>query len=412
MSGSGDYHYEGPTPFMKAGRVMGAGVSAGLNWLGVPTNKPMFTDVGGRFGHAIGGIFGSGDYQVGGGNSIFTNGKELPAFSAGGHSNFIAHREYIKDIVSAPTANTFQNENFILNPGLASSFPWLATIAQNYEQYRIRGCVFEFKSTSADALNSTNTALGQVIMATDYNPASVNYTNKQQMENSQFAQSAKPSLSMLHGIECDSKQTPVSQLFIRTGAVPSGQDPRWYDLANFQIATNGFQGTNVVCGELWVTYIVEFFKPQIPQTFGGSTDSLHIRRTSLSTTSLNFADIGLFIVGNIDHSITSSVLTLTNLEVGNKYMFTYIWRGSSNVTNNVALAYTGTKVFNSISNAADGLTSTDVKVQKELQSMTVVQTLEITSSVVTVTLSGGLQTAAGPYAVDVFVNLIDSTVSK
>jgi hypothetical protein len=39
-------------------------------------------------------------------------------------------------------------------------FPWLSNIAQNFESYKLRGLVFEFKSMSGDALTSTNTALG------------------------------------------------------------------------------------------------------------------------------------------------------------------------------------------------------------------------------------------------------------
>lgn len=278
LSGSGDYIYRGPTPFGDAGHYLGGGLAGALNYFGIPVNTSMFKTVGGRLGHAIGGIFGSGDYHVGGASSaLITNGRELPKFKTNKFSNVICHREYIKDIVSSGTAGAFKVESFMINPGLATTFPWLATVAQNYEQYKIHGIVFEFKTTSSDALNSTNTALGSVIMATEYNPSLPNFNSKQQMEAYEMSQSAKPSLSQLHGIECASNQTPVDQLYVRSGTVPTGQDQRWFDRGNFQIASQGLQATNVVIGELWVSYMVEFFKPKQPNTIGGTIPSLFIQ---------------------------------------------------------------------------------------------------------------------------------------
>jgi len=411
ISGSGDYVYRGATPFYDTGRKVGGMVSTGLNWLGVPTNKPMFKNVGGRLGHAIGGIFGSGDYTIGGGESILTNGKELPVFGSGPYQNVVCHREYLKDITTG-ASNTFSLESFTLNPGLAATFPWLSTIAQNYEQYRVLGCVFEFKSTSADALNSTNTALGQVIMATEYNPAAPAYTTKAQMENSMFAQSAKPSVSMLHGIECDVRQTPVSQLFVRTGAVPSGQDNRWYDLANFQIATNGFQGSNVVIGELWVTYIVEFYKPQIPATFGGYTDSLHVRRSGVATTSIGFGSVGVFNIGSMTASLTSTTITLSTAHVGNKYQFIALWKVQNAMSASPTVAITsGANAFDSLAGSytISTLTSSADFYSSGGYSAVCTESFEATDNDVVLTVTPGTTTSGG-FAVDILVLLMDSTI--
>ena len=73
---------------------------------------------------------------------------------------------------------------------------------------------------SADALNSVNTALGQVIMATDYNAANPPFAQKSEMENYEYGQSAKPSESAIHPIECARLQTTISELYTRAGAVP------------------------------------------------------------------------------------------------------------------------------------------------------------------------------------------------
>lgn len=199
-------------------------------------------------------------------SNALVNKDELPQFSTGkgaGAGSLIAHREYIQDVVSSSTAGLFNLNSFEINPGLSSTFPWLSYVAAQYEEYVVRGMVFEYKSTSCDALNSTNTALGTVIMATEYNAAAANFASKQQMENYEYAQSCKPSQSMFHAIECKRSANPISELYVRTGGVPSGQDERLYDLGNFQIATVGMQGTSVNIGELWVTYLIELKKPKL-----------------------------------------------------------------------------------------------------------------------------------------------------
>lgn len=260
VRGSGDYtlmdgRTKSYTPFGSVGQKLGSFFGApGIGWAA---------------GHLLGRVVGSGDYMMSPfpvNNNILVNGRELPKFAQTKFTNVVCHREYIRDIVSSSTPGAFKVEAFNINPGNKEIFPWISRIAQNYEQYKIHGMIFEFKTTSSDALNSTNTALGEVIMSTDYDPVDANYVNKQQMSNAEYGQSAKPSLSQMHAIECDAAQTPLSQLYIRTGSVPPGQDRRFYDFAKFQIATDGLQGANVKVGELWVTYCIEFFKPQLEYT--------------------------------------------------------------------------------------------------------------------------------------------------
>ena len=61
------------------------------------------------------------------------------------------------------SADVFKIDSYLINAANPKTFPWLSQIAANYEQYDIEGMVF-----SADALNSTKTALGTVMMATQY----------------------------------------------------------------------------------------------------------------------------------------------------------------------------------------------------------------------------------------------------
>lgn len=245
------------------------GSSAGQalgSFIGGPAGGALGKVLGKGAGSLFKRITGYGDYKVK--YNTIANGDQVPMLSNSGNARsvMISHREYIADVISSSTAGAFNISTYAIQPALLSSFPWLGNVAESFEQYRIHGMVYEFKTMSADALNSTNTALGQVIMATQYDVNADAFVNKQQMENYEFGMSCKPSVSMMHPIECAPGDTPVQVLYTRSG--DASGDYRLYDWGNFSIATNGCQGTSVNLGELWVTYQIEFLKPRL----SGSVD--------------------------------------------------------------------------------------------------------------------------------------------
>lgn len=124
--------------------------------------------------------------------------------------------------------------------------------------------VFEFKSTCGSAVSSTNNALGAVIMSTLYDPTDAAFSNKMQMENTEFTTSCKPSESFLHGIECMPAETVAPELFVNSVSSGSStvRDPRFTTAGTFYIATSGMQAA-VVIGELWVSYQIELLKPTL-----------------------------------------------------------------------------------------------------------------------------------------------------
>lgn len=207
-------------------------------------------------------ISGQGDYQIGGISHNSLLGKmspTVPQFSQGDNGSIrIQHREYITDILST---TDFAVTEYQINPALTVSFPWLSRIAQQFEQYRINGMIYEFKSGSSDSLNSTNTALGYVIGAVEYNALANSFTNKLEMENAIFCSSTKPSLSMITAVECAPSQTPLPLLYTRLGFENlSASDLRLYDLGRFSLATVGQQAVGSNIGELWVSYDIQLFK--------------------------------------------------------------------------------------------------------------------------------------------------------
>jgi hypothetical protein len=202
-----------------------------------------------------------------------TMGSKVPSFIGSDKAVRVTHREYLGDVNSS---TAFTNQYVLdINPGLFATFPWLSTLAVNFEQYQIMGMVFYFKSTSATALNSTNTALGTVIMATQYDALDTDFVSKLEMENYEYSSSCKPAEDMLHPIECAPRQTTLEHLYVRTGAVPSSADQRMYDLGKFTIATAGSQAAAVI-GELWVSYTIDLYKPLLlGGQFGGGILSSH-----------------------------------------------------------------------------------------------------------------------------------------
>jgi len=254
----------------KSNTALGKSIGTALGTaLGAALGGPGGGIAGGSIGSVLGGgaqsifksITGFGDYTVSQNTLMYPD--SVPMFKQDGRNFVVSHREYIQDVISGGI-NTFNVDSFIVNPADSGTFPWLSEIAEQFEQYRIHGLIFEFKSNSADALNSTNTALGQVIMASQLNVLLPEFTNKQAMENYMFGCSTRPSANLMHPLECDPKLTPFGPWFnTRIGGSISQGDDRLYDMARFSIATNGMQAANVNVGELWVTYQIEFSVPRM-----------------------------------------------------------------------------------------------------------------------------------------------------
>jgi len=269
VRGRGDYKKD-------YGSRLGSVVGEGL--------QELLTQLGGLagMGQAVAGL---GDYapihfKVK--ENKLAEGTDPPEIRNGNDGSFVMrHREYIKDIYSSGD-NSFVIDSLNINPGLAETFPWLASLAQNFEQYKVEGMIFEFRSNFSDA---TTGSIGTVCMATEYNVNQPNFTNKSVMENHQYGASCKPSQSMLHPIECAQQVTPVDQLCVRTGSNTMTEDLRLCDLGKFQIASVGVNdgGNPSLLGELWVTYQIRFSKTKMPGVGTIVQSDMFQNNTGLST---------------------------------------------------------------------------------------------------------------------------------
>jgi hypothetical protein len=305
------------TPFADVGSIIGGGVGS---MFGLPYAK----GIGKWLGTGIGSIFGSGDYEIVGQQpsyNVLTNGAQIPKFSSTRQTNIVSHREYLGDITGT---TAFTNRRYPINPGSAITFPWLSTIAQNYQQYKIHGLIFEFRPLITDFV--TSGAPGVVVMATNYNADEPLYTTKQAMENSEYAVSVKPTCNLIHGVECASNQTVLSELYVRPGGLLSNLDLKFTDLGNFQFATQG--NPTQLLGELWCSYTIEFFKPLLPNDVGGNIQSQQFSRSGIAG-GAPLGTIGISNVGDLaDFSITGTNQFSFTGQPDNLYLLCFSWNGS------------------------------------------------------------------------------------
>ena len=99
---------------------------------------------------------GLGDYSVR--SNVFQGRLPEVTNLAGNGGTVIRFQEYLGDVITSATPGAFKIDTYMLNAANAKTFPWLSQIAANYDQFEIQGILFNFRSTSANALNSTSAA--------------------------------------------------------------------------------------------------------------------------------------------------------------------------------------------------------------------------------------------------------------
>lgn len=255
------------------GRALGSAVGA-VAGRAMPIPGVDGAQLGGFLGSKAGNYLGMGMYT---GRGKYNQTNELMGGSVNASPSFVsvpdesgslivAHKEYIGDIFAPATADVsdFVVQSFPINPGLEQTFPWLSQIAQNYEEYELIQCVFEFTSTVQD-INSTNGQVGTIIAATNYNPSAALFNDKPSMAAYAHSVSGKSTDNVISGVECDpDKVSGSAGKYIRANPVLTGEDLKSYDHGKFQLATHNIpvamaSGT---LGELYVVYTVKLRKPK------------------------------------------------------------------------------------------------------------------------------------------------------
>lgn len=220
---------------------------------------------------------GSGDYleaPAPSANSFTNHAPTVPIMHSDTFGSIrVTHREFLGNITSL---TTFGANRFTLNPGDASTFPWLSQIAYCFDQWLALGIVFEYIPLAGDAIAADVATLGAVNMATQYNVLEGPFQSSIAMLNHFWASSGKPSLAQRHYIECRPDVTPLKPMYIRHGEYMAGLqdntneiyqmqgmfDPRMFDLGRFEIAREGQLASSALIGQLWVSYDILLMKPR------------------------------------------------------------------------------------------------------------------------------------------------------
>ena len=346
---------------------------------------------------------GVGDYTVN--YNTLANSSQTPQFVGSNEGVRIRHREYLGSIVSS---TTFQLSKFPIQPGLFN-LPWLSCVANSFEEYKFNGLVFEFRTTSGTSVGTTNTSLGSIIMATQYNAALPNFSSKTEMLNYQFSCSGVPSQNILHPVECKRDQNVFGNLFVRSSPVPPGSDVRLYDMANFQIATDGQQVGGTPLGQIWCSYDLTLMKPKIGYS-PYSSWSGHYTATAGITTSAYFGNNGTNSSGNAGIiSVGTNAFTLPVDAPAGYYQVTYVVRGT-NLAGAAAPAFSLTNA--SYLNMFNGNTTNYFASGGGGAMATICLTffMNITASPATVTFTGGTMPTS-PTFVDLLVTQVSASLS-
>lgn len=236
----------------------------------------------------------------------------------------ITHHEYLGEMLSS---TAFALITYPVNPGMARTFPWLSSLAAAFQKWEDHGIVFYFKSTSATALNSVNTALGSVMGAVTYNPYQIPPADKVTMLGLSGVQTGKPAEDNLFPVECKMSQSLFGTKLIRNCAV--ADDLAKYDAGNFHLATVGSQAIATV-GELHIVYDITLKEPKLAP-FGYCSNysftGWNINKPfDVATKSLKYDNIGI-LFEDIDAFNVDVILPASIASVGATYTFRFEWYG-------------------------------------------------------------------------------------
>jgi len=204
---------------------------------------------------------------------------------------------------------TFSVQNsYILNPGVAATFPWLSTQASGWEQFHFRKLEFHYIPRCA------TTKVGSVLLAPDYDSSDPAPTSeiiaaayRDACEGASWERLCTR-LSM-------AAMFPVGpRKFVRSGAVAYA-DYKAYDCGRLHVCVAEQDNTDNV-GKLWVDYEVELFVPQndtSPPTLAqGSVSGYQIGAAqTVSTgalTTANFSTVAFNPLGITDNGSGSFTL--------------------------------------------------------------------------------------------------------
>jgi hypothetical protein len=159
--------------------------------------------------------------------------------------------EEVSTIIGTTTAFSVTN-NLSLNPGLAATFPWLASPATAFNLYSIR----RLRIWYLNATNTTNTGL--VVVGFNPDPNDPPPTSLAQIENYE----SRLRVSTWENSYFDIPKEDLNRLnkfFIRSSIVPG--ELGVYDVGSVYVCCSGNASSTNTLGELWFEYTIDLYAP-------------------------------------------------------------------------------------------------------------------------------------------------------
>lgn len=227
----------------------------------------------------------------------------------------IRHREPLATVMGSVN---FGISTYEINPGLATTFPWLSAQASGYESYRVNALTVEYRYTTNEFIGK-----GSIVIAPDYDAADsapTNFVAAEQMADSIQGAVAK-------NWNCILRPRGIGILglkrYTRSSTLASNLDIKTYDIAQIHVCTEG-QTDGAEIGRLWLNYDITLSEPQpidLPNIVSAgaveNVDGADATITNLIGTAIQDSQSNI----NITH--VDNVVTISNLIAGQTYQFYY-----------------------------------------------------------------------------------------
>jgi hypothetical protein len=148
---------------------------------------------------------------------------------------------------------------YAINPGQAATFPWLSSIAKNYEKFKF--LMLEFYIVPQVSGFATAGQTGEVVLSVDYDASDAAPGNYQQQVDVWPHSCEPPPMRQRIMLSPKEMHKESDAKFVRPGGLIGGTDIKTYDCGNLFLGAVGISGGSVPLFSLHVRYSVEFTVP-------------------------------------------------------------------------------------------------------------------------------------------------------
>jgi len=173
------------------------------------------------------------------------------------NSTRITNREFVTDVFTTAPQTVWEPQSIALNPGIGTSFPWLSSVANQWELYRFHRLTIHWVPTCP------TTQSGAFCLCVDYDALDTPPQDKQTMLSYGDARASAGWNAFSLPLSPSKLGLGMPQRYTRSGSYAGPLDLKTYDVGTlyYNFPVSGASGTLSV-GELWFEYDVELYNPQ------------------------------------------------------------------------------------------------------------------------------------------------------